>query len=134
VPLLTPLPAIGPRDSGELTEEKGDEVADFAKMVFLHANALASMIQGGAGITNATAESLNRLAYPAARCAYGFRNPLSQRRRVRIARARGYRRKTRPAATTFARLSAVLAGLAWRVETVAFLDGRGSTFPYPSAR
>ena len=36
-------------------------------------------------ITNATSESLNRLAKLEARQAYGFRNPLDQRRRVRIA-------------------------------------------------
>jgi transposase len=43
------------------------------------------------GITNATAESLNRLAKLEARQAYGFRNPANQRRRVRIACTRGYR-------------------------------------------
>jgi transposase len=37
------------------------------------------------GVTNATAESLNRLAKLEARRAYGFRNPANQRRRVRIA-------------------------------------------------
>jgi Transposase len=41
------------------------------------------------GITNSTAESLNRLAKLEARLAYGFRNPLNQRRRVRIACTRG---------------------------------------------
>jgi Transposase len=49
------------------------------------------------GITSATSESLNRLAKPEARLAYGFRNPLNQRRRVRIACTRGYRRKSRTA-------------------------------------
>jgi transposase len=49
------------------------------------------------GITNATAESLNRLAKLEARLAYGFRNPLNQRRRVRIACTRGYRRRPRTA-------------------------------------
>jgi len=34
-------------------------------------------------ITNATSESLNRLAKLKARLAYGFRNPANQRRRVR---------------------------------------------------
>ena len=47
------------------------------------------------GITNATSESLNRLAKLEARLAYGFRNPVNQRRRVRIACTRGYRRKSR---------------------------------------
>ena len=49
------------------------------------------------GITNATSESLNRLAKLEARLAYGFRNPASQRRRVRIACTRGYRRRSRTA-------------------------------------
>jgi transposase len=48
------------------------------------------------GVTNATSESLNRLAKLEARMAYGFRNPASQRRRVRIACTRGTRRKTIP--------------------------------------
>ena len=46
------------------------------------------------GITNATSESLNRLAKLQARMAYGFRNPLNQRRRVRIACTRGYHRRS----------------------------------------
>jgi hypothetical protein len=45
--------------------------------------------------SNATSESLNRLAKLEARLAYGFRNPLNQRRRVRIACTRGYRRQSR---------------------------------------
>ncbi|MGH3305975.1 MAG: ISL3 family transposase [Streptosporangiaceae bacterium] len=43
------------------------------------------------GVTNATSESLNRLAKLEARMAYGFRNPANQRRRVRIACTRGTR-------------------------------------------
>jgi hypothetical protein len=50
------------------------------------------------GITNATSESLNRLAKLETRLAYGFRSPLNQRRRVRIACTRGYRRRS-PSAT-----------------------------------
>jgi transposase len=49
------------------------------------------------GVTNATSESLNRLAKLEARLAYGFRNPASQRRRVRIACTRGTRRPSRTA-------------------------------------
>jgi transposase len=49
------------------------------------------------GVTNATSESLNRLAKLEARLAYGFRNPRNQRRRVRIACTRGYRRRSRTA-------------------------------------
>jgi transposase len=52
-------------------------------------------------VTNATAESLNRLAKLEARHAYGFRNPANQRRRVRIACTRGTRRpSTRTTSTT----------------------------------
>jgi transposase len=51
------------------------------------------------GVTNATSESLNRLAKLEARMAYGFRNPANQRRRVRIACTRGTRRSARTAAT-----------------------------------
>ncbi len=45
-----------------------------------------------AGVTNARSESLNRIAKLEARHAYGFRNPASQRRRVRTACTRGTRR------------------------------------------
>jgi transposase len=51
------------------------------------------------GVTNATSESLNRLAKLEARLAYGFRNPENQRRRVRIACTRGTRRRS-PTATS----------------------------------
>jgi len=47
------------------------------------------------GVTSARSESLNRIAKLEARHAYGFRNPASQRRRVRTACTRGTRRKTR---------------------------------------
>jgi transposase len=49
------------------------------------------------GVTNAASESLNRLAKLEARLAYGFRNPVNQRRRVRIACTRGYGRRSRSA-------------------------------------
>jgi transposase len=39
------------------------------------------------GVTNATSESLNRLAKLEARLAYGFRNPANQRRRASTAPA-----------------------------------------------
>ena len=52
------------------------------------------------GVTNATSESLNRLAKLEARIAYGFRNPASQRRRVRIACTRGTRRAMARTAST----------------------------------
>jgi transposase len=56
------------------------------------------------GVTNATSESLNRLAKLEARLAYGFRNPASQRRRVRIACTRGTRRQSRTATARRTRL------------------------------
>jgi transposase len=46
------------------------------------------------GVTNARSESLNRIAKLEARHACGFRNPASQRRRVRTACTRGTRRKS----------------------------------------
>jgi hypothetical protein len=51
------------------------------------------------GITNATAESLNRLAKLEARLAYGFGNPLNGQRRVRVACTRAHRRRS-PTATS----------------------------------
>jgi transposase len=44
------------------------------------------------GVTNARSESLNRIAKLEARLAYCFRNPVNQRRRVRMACTRGTRR------------------------------------------
>ena len=57
------------------------------------------------GVTNATAESLNRLAKLEARHAYGFRNPANQRRRVRIACTRGTRRRSTPTTSTTRRVN-----------------------------
>jgi transposase len=51
------------------------------------------------GITNARSESLNRIAKLEARMAYSFRNPASQRRRVRMACTRATRRRS-PGVTT----------------------------------
>jgi transposase len=51
------------------------------------------------GVTNATSESLNRLAKLEARLAYGFRDPANQRRRVRIACTSGTRHTSRIATT-----------------------------------
>jgi transposase len=56
------------------------------------------------GITNSVSESLNRLAKLEARLAYGFRNPVNQRRRVRIACTRGTRRRSRNTTATKTRL------------------------------
>ena len=59
------------------------------------------------GVTNATSESLNRLAKLEGRLAYGFRNPANQRRRVRIACTRGTRR---PSHTETARRTRQVTG------------------------
>ncbi len=56
------------------------------------------------GITNSVSERLNRLAKLEARLAYGFRNPVNQRRRVRIACTRGARRRSRNATARKTRL------------------------------
>lgn len=45
------------------------------------------------GASNAASESMNRIAKLEARLAYAFRNPINQRRRVRIACTRGVRRR-----------------------------------------
>jgi transposase len=58
------------------------------------------------GVTNATSESLNRIAKLEARMAYGFRNPENQRRRVRIACTRGTRRRS-PTATSNTKQSVI---------------------------
>jgi transposase len=58
------------------------------------------------GVTNATSESLNRLAKLEARLAYGFRNPANQRRRVRTACTRGTRRRS-PTATSTTKRSVI---------------------------
>jgi len=47
------------------------------------------------GVTNARSEALNRITKLEARQAYGFRNPASQRRRVKMACTRGTRRPLR---------------------------------------
>ncbi len=74
------------------------ELVSLAATIFRwQAEIVAAVITG---TTNATAESLNRLAKLEARLAYGFRNPLNQRRRVRIACTRGYRRHSRTAPRT----------------------------------
>jgi transposase len=59
------------------------------------------------GVTNATSESLNRIAKLEARMAYGFRNPENQRRRVRIACTRGTRRRS-PTATSERKQPAII--------------------------
>ena len=59
------------------------------------------------GVTNSVSESLNRLAKLEARLAYGFRNPVNQRRRVRIACTRGTRRRSR---NTTARKTRLVTG------------------------
>jgi transposase len=68
------------------------ELLTLAKTISRWENEIVTAVT--TSVTNATAESLNRLAKLEARPAYGFRNPASQRRRVRIACTCGTRRKT----------------------------------------
>jgi transposase len=66
------------------------ELLSLAKTVSRWENEIVAAVL--TGVTNATSESLNRLAKLEARLAYGFRNPASQHRRVRIACTRGPQR------------------------------------------
>jgi transposase len=69
------------------------ELLSLAKTVSRWENEIVAAVL--TGITNSVSESLNRLAKLEARLAYGFRNPASQRRRVRTACTRGARRRSR---------------------------------------
>jgi transposase len=69
------------------------ELLSMAKTVSRWENEIVAAVL--TGITNSVSESLNRLAKLEARLAYGFRNPASQRRRVRTACTRGARRRSR---------------------------------------
>ena len=71
------------------------ELLSLAKTVSQWENEIVAAVL--TGITNSVSESLNRLAKLEARLAYGFRNPASQRRRIRIACTRGTRRRSRNA-------------------------------------
>ena len=71
------------------------ELLSLAKTVSRWENEIVAAVL--TGITNSVSESLNRLAKLEARLAYGFRNPASQRRRVRIACTRGTRRRSHAA-------------------------------------
>ena len=68
------------------------ELLSLAKTVSRWENEIVAAVL--TGITNSVSESLNRLAKLEARLAYGFRNPASQRRRVRVACTRGARRRS----------------------------------------
>jgi len=78
------------------------ELVTLAKTVSRWENEIVAAVI--TGVTNATSESLNRLAKLEARLAYGFRNPSNQRRRVRIACTRGYRRRPRTATSAETRM------------------------------
>jgi hypothetical protein len=73
------------------------ELVTLAKTVSRWENEITAAVL--TGVTNATPESLNRLAKLEARLAYGFRNPANQRRRVRTACTRGPRRRSHTATT-----------------------------------
>ncbi len=72
--------------------EQVTELTALAATISRWENEIATAVT--TGVTNATSESLNRLAKLEARMAYGFRNPANQRRRVRVACTRGTRRRT----------------------------------------
>jgi hypothetical protein len=74
-------------------------------------------------VTNARSESLNRIAKLEARLAYSFRNPASQRRRIRIACTRGARR-SRNATTGRSRL------VTGRKQIPANFEGPQKTIPW----
>jgi transposase len=78
------------------------ELLSLAKTVSRWENEIVAAVL--TGVTNSVSESLNRLAKLEARLAYGFRNPVNQRRRVRIACTRGTRRRSRHAAARKTRL------------------------------
>jgi Transposase len=63
------------------------ELASLAKTISCWEDEIVTAVL--TGVTNATSESLRRLAKLEASLAYGFRNPANQRRRVRIACTRG---------------------------------------------
>jgi hypothetical protein len=73
------------------------ELISLAKTVSRWENEIVAAVL--VGVSNATSQSLNRLAKLEARLAYGFRNPANQRRRVRIACTRGTRRRASRTAT-----------------------------------
>ena len=73
------------------------ELLSLARTVSRWENEIAAAVL--TGITNTVSGSLNRLAKLGGRLAYGFRNPVNQRRRVRIACTRGTRRRSRHATT-----------------------------------
>jgi transposase len=77
------------------------ELLSLAKTISRWEQELAAAVV--TGLTNARSESLNRLAKLEARQAYGFRNPASQRRTVRVACTRG-RRRPRPVKHSRSRL------------------------------
>jgi transposase len=72
--------------------EQVTELLTFARTISRWEDEIVTAVTSG--VTNARSESLNRIAEPEARQAYGFRNPASQRRRVRTACTRGSKRKT----------------------------------------
>jgi transposase len=69
------------------------ELITLARTIARWENAIVAAVL--TGVTNAKTEALNRLAKLEARQAYGFRNPASQRRRVKMACTRGTRRPRR---------------------------------------
>ena len=67
------------------------EIATFAETISRWRHEIATAVL--TGVSNAKSEGVNRIVKLVARIAYGFRNPLNQRRRVRYAATRTGRRK-----------------------------------------
>lgn len=67
------------------------EIATFAETISRWRHEIATAVH--TGVSNAKSEGVNRIVKLVARIAYGFRNPVNQRRRVRYAATRTGRRK-----------------------------------------
>ncbi len=74
------------------------EIATFAETISRWRHEIATAVH--TGVSHATSEGINRVAKLVARIAYGFRNPINQRRRVRYAATRTSRRKQSPSVPT----------------------------------
>jgi hypothetical protein len=96
--LLRPVRRSGHARPGRGPHEAIPELASLAATISRWEDEIVTAIL--TGVTNATSESLNRIAKLEARLAYGFRNPANQRRRVRIACTRGTRRQSPTATST----------------------------------
>lgn len=81
------------------------EIATFAETISRWRHEIATAVH--TGVSNANSEGVNRIVKLVARIAYGFRNPVNQRRRVRYAATRTDRRKKSLSVPTRQPLSAI---------------------------